>query len=81
MSTGDRDPNAPELGLRTTSGGSSFPPFQNVTYTPNFSFPGGALALIGLLNEFPHADRICELYSECTCGRDATIRKILDLLK
>ena len=31
-------------------------------------------------DNLPHADRICELYGECTCGRDEGIKVILEYL-
>ncbi len=34
-----------------------------------------------LLSGLPHADRICELYGECTCGRDEIINKVIALLE
>jgi hypothetical protein len=34
-----------------------------------------------LLSGLPHADRICELWGECTCGRDEIIQKVLEKLQ
>lgn len=31
-------------------------------------------------DNLPHGDRVCELYGECTCGRDENIKIIKDYL-